>query len=158
MDLNTIKLSLGSLLITFLMFSCTYNQSSTEKSKVKSVKDTCDLWYSAAGNDIRDALGNNIESGIGCRSCHSPQDKRDFRNLPTMREISAIDSLKLSDFIFIARHNGFFKTIPASQFRIKKIDSLSACDRENLLHFLKGYGRPIKQVLKSSIDTTGANK
>jgi hypothetical protein len=157
MELNTIKLSLGSLLLTFLIFGCADHKKSTEETKHKPIQDTCGAWYSAVGNDIRDAKGNEIESAIGCRSCHSPRDTRDFRNLLTMHEISAIDSSKLDDFIFTTKHNDLFKKIPDAQFRIKKIDSLSECDRKNLLHFLKGYSRPIKHILKRPVDTTNVN-
>ncbi|WP_316824050.1 hypothetical protein [Pedobacter miscanthi] len=137
MHLNITKLSLDSFLIIFLAVSCTENKkykSETIKIQPKKIIDDC------VTLDL--AKGNNLEFNVGCSGCHTAHEKRNLLNVPSFPELSRIDSLKLSDFIFLSKHNGYFKKEPTLNFRIKKIDSLSECDRKNLIHFIKQYNRP----------------
>lgn len=152
MDLNTIKLSLGNLLmILFLTAGCvnkTKVNDHTNKSTNRTITDTCKLSFDK---------GYEIGSNISCRSCHAQSEQRNALNLHTMHELSRMDSLKLSDYLFITKHKknlDFFKNSPISMLRLKRIDSLSECDRKNLVHFIKEYSRPHKYILKIPNDTT----
>jgi len=148
MDLNTIKLNLGNLLmISFLTVGCV-NKTKVSDQTNKVITDTCKLSFD---------IGYEIGSNISCRSCHAQGEQRNALNLPTMNELSATDSLKLDDFLFITKHKknlDFFKDSPISMLRLKRIDSLSECDRKNLLHFIKEYSRPHKYILKTPNDIT----
>ncbi|WP_440789325.1 c-type cytochrome [Pedobacter sp. 22226] len=131
-----------------LAIGCTNsNKTSIAKTDIPP-RDTCGPWYSAAGNDIRDSKGSDLAFDIGCNSCHPSGGNRTMITLPTFEEISRIDSLKLRDFIFISKHKGYFKKEPALNYKIKKIDSLSDCDRKNLIHYIKNQSRIIVHVLQ----------
>ena len=110
--------------------------------------DTCRLNFNK---------GYDLISDISCRSCHSEGSKRNVLNLPTMDELSNMDSLKLRDFLFIIKHKknlAFFKDSPISKLRLKKIDSLSQCDRKNLIHYIKEYSRPHVYILSAPPDSS----
>jgi hypothetical protein len=152
MDLNTIKPSLGNLLIILLFAAGCINKTKVKDDTNKATKrittDTCKLSFDK---------GYEIGSNISCRSCHAQGEQRNALNLPTMNELSGMDSLKLSGFLFTTKHKknlDFFKDSPISMLRLKRIDSLSECDRKNLLHFIKEYSRPHKYILKTPNDTT----
>jgi len=138
---NTIKLSLGSIFLIFVI-SCTNGKpGDIMKSKMQNTpKDTCQL-------DLGKA--QNIELGVGCGNCHTYDEKRRYPNLPTYAEISAIDSLKLSEFIFKTRHNGYFlrDTILLNHTN-KALDTLGECEKRNLIFFIKSVNRRFPQILK----------
>lgn len=148
MDLNTIKLSLGNLLmISFLTAGCINKTKVNDHTDTNTaITDSCKLSFNK---------GYEIGSNISCRSCHAQSEQRNALNLPTMHELSRMDSLKLSNFLFITKHKknlDFFKESPISILRLKRIDSLTECDRKNLVHFIKEYNRPHKYILKTPND------
>ncbi|WP_157255358.1 hypothetical protein [Pedobacter sp. Leaf216] len=142
---NIIRLSLGSLLIISFIIGCTgkNNKEAATKNRAKMLVDTCDALYLAKGSDL--------EFNIGCRSCHVEQEKRYYPKVPSYFELSKMDSLKLRDFIFISKHKGYFKSERFLSNKIKTLDSLSDCDRKNLIHYIKEYNRP--QALPTKLDT-----
>lgn len=141
MVLNTIKVSFGSvLLLLFVACTNTGNQHNRQNSISKVQKDTCQLDLGAA---------ESIELHVGCGNCHTYDPKRQFPQVPTFKEIADIDSLTLSDFIFKTRHKGYFlKDTILSNHNNKALDTLSECDKKNLIHFIKSNNRRIPQVLK----------
>jgi len=138
---NTIKLSLGSLFLIFAISCTNGNHKKIEQSKVSTaLKDTCQLDLGAA---------QNIELGVGCGNCHTYDDKRRYPKLPTYAEISAMDSLKLSNFIFKTRHNGYFlKDTILLNHNNKALDTLDECEKRNLMFFIKSVNRKFPQILK----------
>lgn len=138
---NTIKLSLGSLLLIFAISCTNGNHKKIEQTKTSNVlKDTCQLDLGAA---------QNIELGVGCGNCHTYDEKRRYQKLPTYSEISAMDSLKLSDFIFKTRHNGYFlKDTMLVNHNNKALDTLNECEKRNLMFFIKSVNRHFPQILK----------
>ncbi|MGN7985780.1 hypothetical protein ACTJKC_00485 [Pedobacter sp. 22226] len=145
MDLNITKLILGSFLIILFIIGCKgENKEVTTKNDAKMLADTCGALYPAKGSEL--------EFSIGCRSCHAQQEKRIYSHVPSYFELSKIDSLKLRDFIFISKHKGYFKKEPFLNHKIKTLDSLSDCDRKNLIHYIKEYNRPHVYILRTPED------
>lgn len=147
MDFNTIKLSLSSLLIILLMLSCRNPTEHKTTSLAKVVLDSCKVVPEKAGE---------LGSDISCTSCHTLADERVSPDVFTMKEVSDMDSLKLRDFLFIIRHKknlSLYKEAPITKQRLKKIDSLSDCDRKNLIHYIKEYNRPHLYILRTPEDT-----
>jgi len=145
MVLNTIKVSLGSLALILFM-SCNQGNKRTENPIPKPAiqKLSCILDLGAT---------ESIELHVGCGNCHTSNAERAFPNVPTYAEIAAIDSLKLSDFIFKQRHNGYFlRDTILLNHNNKAIDTLDECERRNLIHFIKSNNRRIPQVFKLPAD------
>ncbi|GAA4201280.1 hypothetical protein GCM10022289_14400 [Pedobacter jeongneungensis] len=133
MDFNITKLSLGSLLMVLIALSCRNNDKTDVL--VKNKTDTCKV-----DTEKAEKLGR----GISCTSCHTLADERVGPNVFTMKEVSDMDSLKLRDFLFIIKHKknlSLYKDAPIAKQRLEKIDSLSECDRKNLIHYVKEYNR-----------------
>lgn len=142
---NIIRLSLGSFYFIILTLGCKSDKEDKSRATQNKVTiDTCKLSL---------AKGNNLEFNIGCSGCHTAHEKRNFLNVPSFPELSRMDSLKLKDFIFINKHKGYFKKEPALNFRLKKIDSLSECDRKNLIHYIKQYNRPHVYITNTPSDS-----
>ncbi|QNK60988.1 hypothetical protein H7F33_10335 [Pedobacter sp. PAMC26386] len=132
MGLNIIKLSLGSLIIFCSLFACNNSQSKQVKSVIIVQKDSCRLDLSK---------GEAVVLNLGeCRYCHLRNDVPRFKkNIPIWKELAGMDSLKLSNFIFVGKHNGMYKKVfPAV---LKRIDSLDDCQKRNLIHFIKAASR-----------------
>ncbi|MCX2495879.1 hypothetical protein OQX63_20460 [Pedobacter sp. PF22-3] len=147
MDLNITKLSLGNLLLVLLTLSCINRNNDSSETLAKIKTDTCKIDQEKA-----DALG----SDISCTSCHTLAEERVSPNVFTMKEVSDMDSLKLRDFLFIIKHKknlSLYKDAPITKQRLKKIDSLSDCDRKNLIHYIKEYNRPHLYILRTAEDT-----
>jgi hypothetical protein len=141
MALNIIKVSLGRFLV-LVFFSCTNgrHQKTDSNSISKIQKDTCQLDLGSA---------QSIELHVGCGNCHTYDAKRQFPQVPTFKEIADIDSLKLSNFIFKTRHNGYFlKDTILLNHNNKALDTLDECEKRNLVYFIKSNNRRIPQVLK----------
>ena len=141
MVLNIIKVSLGSFL-ALVFFSCTNgaHKQTVVNNISKVAQDTCQL-------DLGKA--QSIELHVGCINCHTYDEKRQFAQVPTFKEISNIDSLKLSNFIFKTRHNGYFlKDTILLNHNNKALDTLDVCEKRNLIYFIKSNNRHIPQVLK----------
>ena len=138
-------ISLGSIAIV-LFISCNQGNKRTESAKSKPAmqKLSCILDLGAT---------ESIELHVGCGNCHTSNANRAFSNVPTYAEIAAIDSLKLSDFIFKKRHNGYFlRDTILLNHNNKAIDTLDECERRNLIHFIKSNNRRIPQVFKLPAD------
>ena len=137
---STKKLILGSAII-FFAISCTSDQKKVKQSRVAEIRrDTCQL-----------ALGKAqiIELGVGCGNCHTYDEKRRYPKLPTYAEISSMDSLRLSEFIFKTRHNGYFLTdTMLINHNNKALDTLNVCEKRNLMFFIKSVNRHFPQILK----------
>ena len=147
MDLNITKLSLGSLLLVLLTLSCINRNNDKSDALAKIKTDTCKIDPEKA-----DALG----SDISCTSCHTLAKERVSPDVFTMKEVSDMNSLKLRDFLFIIRHKknlSLYKEAAITKQRLKKIDSLSDCDRKNLIHYIKEYNRPHLYILRTPEDT-----
>jgi len=127
MDFNTIKLNLSSLLIC-LLIACTGSNKKETAKKSDIKKDTCKL-------DLY--IGSNIEFSLGCANCHHKMGDRMFPNSPTFSELSAMDSLKLKDFIFKSKHKGMYP----EYYKVKRPDTLSECEIQNLMHYIKNFSR-----------------
>lgn len=132
MVLNTIKLSLGSVII-LLAIACTNGNIRVEnsaKSKIKLSKDFCNVIL---------ADGRKSINTLGCRNCHSINDywPRSKPNIPLFIEISALDSIKLADYIFKDKHNGMY----TREFKKdgQRIDSLDNCQKRAIIAYIKGY-------------------
>lgn len=141
MVLNIIKVSLGSFLV-LVFFSCTNGgHQKTDSNNISKIqKDNCQLDLGRA---------QSIELHVGCGNCHTYDSKRQFTQVPTFKEIADIDSLKLSDFIFKTRHNGYFlKDTILLNHNNKALDTLDECEKRNLVYFIKSNNRRIPQVLK----------
>ncbi|MDO7742733.1 MAG: hypothetical protein MUP99_03135 [Pedobacter sp.] len=139
MILSSIKQSLGSLIILGLLIACTSEAKVESRRGFLISTDTCKA----------DLIEGRILVGkLSCTNCHLVLDEapRMRKNIPLLREISMMDSLKLSSYIFDTKHNGMFiKDYPDSK---KILDSLSECDKSNLTHYLKEHNR--EQVRASS--------
>ena len=143
MVLSSIRLSLGSLIICTL-FTCTgkVNKENSIQQVVKAVKDTCNLELSR---------GRRLITNLSCTNCHIVWDNgpRMRKNIPLFTDLSAMDSLKLRDYVFKTKHNGMYiKDFPDAG---KKIDSLSECDKNNLIHYIKDHN-------KEHINSSSKNK
>lgn len=141
MEFNTIKISLGSLILLFF-FSCAGgDHHKADLNNISNIKrDSCKLELGTA---------QMIELHVGCINCHTYDEKRRFPQVPTIKEVANIDSLKLSDFIFEARHNGYFlKDTILLNHNNKALDTLDACEKRNLLYYIKSQNRRILQSLK----------
>ncbi|MET4138470.1 hypothetical protein [Pedobacter sp. UYP1] len=135
MDSNIIRLNLGSLIVCAII-SCTNNsgKSHSQVSKKQEI-DTCDL---------KPFIGSNIENKVGCENCHRDSERRIYPEVLTYTELSATDSLKLSDFIFKTKHNNLYIKEPMLRDHgNKKLDSLTECQRRSLIHYLKDHNRNI---------------
>ncbi|MCX2485023.1 hypothetical protein [Pedobacter sp. MR2016-24] len=132
MVLYTIKRNLGSIIIGCCLLAC--NNSHHTNEKVLAVKiDSCQLSLS---------FGDAVMAKMGeCRYCHLRGDVPRFEeNVPTLTELAAMDSLKISNFIFIGGHSGMYKESSSPLFK-RKLDSLDDCEKRNLIHFIKDYKR-----------------
>lgn len=123
---------LSSLAICFIIVAYNNNRPLQSQKSKSVLKDSCRLERST---------GSMVIAKVGeCRHCHLMFDVPRMRaHIPIMNEIAALDSLKLSDYLFRSRHNGMYtKSYPSSN---KAIDSLDECERKNLIHFIKNAGR-----------------
>jgi hypothetical protein len=129
---NIIRLSLGSFIICLLLSSCNSQESKHIKDVTYTKNDTCRLDLSR-GEAVILKLGE-------CRYCHLINDVPRFKkNIPIFKELATLDSLKLSNFIFVGKHNGMYKKVFPQV--VKRIDSLDDCQKRNLIHFIKDAGR-----------------
>lgn len=126
MDFNIIKLNLSSAIIC-LLIACSGNKKESVKMPVLK-PDSCKL-------DLY--VGSNIEFSLGCANCHHKMGDRMFPKSPTFSELSAMDSLKLKDFIFKSKHKGMYP----EYYRVKRPDTLSQCEIQNLMHYIKNFNR-----------------
>lgn len=141
-----IKLSLSNLLIILLTLSCRNSTEHKTTSLAKTVVDTCKVAPEKA-----EELGQDIS----CTSCHTSADERVSPDVFTMKEVSNMDSLELREFLFIVKHKknlSLYKDAPIAKQRLKKIDSLSDCDRKNLINYIKQYNRPHLFILRTPED------
>lgn len=123
------------------MLSCSNGgKKKPDKAEVQVAhKDSCILDLGAA---------QSIESKVGCANCHTPSPVRKYPEVPRYAELSAMDSLKLSDFIFKTRHKGLF--LSDTSFRNhqnKAIDTLNECERRNLIHYIKNFKKVSDDLL-----------
>ncbi|MGN7985782.1 hypothetical protein ACTJKC_00495 [Pedobacter sp. 22226] len=134
MDLNSTKPNLGSLFIGLLIIGFSSCSDPKEKDvKIRQTKiDTCNLNLEK---------GHLLEVDVSCRSCHVESENRTSLDLPTMYDLSRMDSLKLNNFIFISKHKDYFKKDTLLDFRLKSITRFSECERKNLVHYIKNYKR-----------------
>lgn len=131
---NTIKQSLGSVII-LLAIACTNNnirEENSAKSKIKFVKDSCNIIL---------AEGHQNINTFGCRNCHSINDygPRSKQHIPLFIEISALDSIKLADYVFKYKHNGMY----SKEFKKdgQRLDSLDNCQKRAMIAYIKSYHR-----------------
>ncbi|AMP98929.1 hypothetical protein AY601_2024 [Pedobacter cryoconitis] len=128
---NIIRLSLGSFTICLFLSSCNSQESKHIKDVTYTKNDTCRLDLSK-GEAVILKLGE-------CRYCHLINDVPRFKkNIPIFKELAAFDSLKLSNFIFVGKHNGMYKKVFPQV--VKRVDSLDDCQKQNLIHFIKDAG------------------
>lgn len=143
MVLSLIRLSLGSLGMCVL-FACTgsVNNKNRIPQVIKAVKDTCNLDLTG---------GRRLIANLSCTNCHIVWDNgpRMRKNIPLFTELSAMDSLKLRDYVFKTKHNGMY--IKDFSDAGKRIDSLSECDKNNLIHYIKDHN-------KDHINSSSKNK
>lgn len=134
MELNTIRLSLGSLVICMVLACTNTPTTGTKALQINTAKiDTCSLKL---------YIGSRIESDMGCRNCHIKSDSSKLApNIPIFRELSAMDSLTLKNYIFKSKHNGMYSNElkPSGE----KLDKLTDCQIRNMMHYIKNYGRDI---------------
>jgi len=119
------------IVLFYLMISCSSNHRSEENSLRTSV-DSC-LVNLYDGELLLDKIGI-------CRSCHlaGPGPRFDAMTL-TFNELSVLESSKISDYVFAKKHGGMFvKDYPESG---QVIDSLSNCDKKNLIHLIKAAAK-----------------
>jgi len=133
MGLSSIRLSLGSVLV-FILFACSgrENKGNVNLQTVRTANDSCKL-------DLTD--GRRLVNSLSCTNCHTVWDlaPRVRKEVPIFTEISSMDSLKLSDYVFRTKHNGMFiKDFPDAG---KIIDSLSECEKNNLIHYIKDHNK-----------------
>lgn len=133
MVLSSIRLSLGSLIMCVL-FACTGATNNENKipEVIKAVTDTCNLELSG---------GRRLIANLSCINCHIVWDNgpRMRKDIPLFAELSGMDSLKLRNYVFKTKHNGMYiKDFPDAG---KKIDSLSECDKNNLIHYIKDHNK-----------------
>ncbi|MBB6498950.1 hypothetical protein [Pedobacter cryoconitis] len=133
MVLSSIRLSLGSLVMCIL-FACAdgANKGNKTSQVARTVNDTCNL-------DLNG--GRRLVANLSCTNCHIIWDHgpRMRKDIPLFTELSTMDSLKLRDYIFKTKHNGMYKKdYPDAG---KKIDSLSECDKNNLIHYIKDHNK-----------------
>lgn len=121
---------LSGLLIVLICFFCACTGRPVKKSVKEPAqnKDACNL-------DLY--IGNNIENNLGCGNCHHKMGDRMYRNIPTFSELSAMDSLKLQNFIFKTKHKGMYP----EYYKVKRPDTLSECEVQNLMHYIKDINR-----------------
>jgi len=124
---NTIKLSLGSFL-TFVIFACT-NETKSMKQISTEIIDTCKYYRSDA---------RQVVSSLSCYTCHVKADVR-VNDMPTFSEISSMDSLKIINFAFIKKHNGWFSN--SGVYKSTKMDTLSDCEIKSAIRYIKDYNR-----------------
>jgi len=119
------------LVISGFLIACTSGTSG--KLKVAfTAADTC------KADRIK---GRILGDKLSCTNCHFAWDEatRLREDILLLREISLMDSVKLSSYIFKTRHNGMFsKDFPDAK---NTVDSLSDCDQKNLIHYLKDHNR-----------------
>lgn len=131
MVLNTIKLGLGSLFV-LLILACSGNKVKEKKQSGTTMlnKNSCNLSL---------ANGRQIVNKLGCRNCHSRNDygPAPMKNIPLFIKVSAMDSIKLAEYIFKTRHNNMYnKELKDSG---KKLDSLNDCERKDMISYIKSY-------------------
>ncbi|WP_157263330.1 hypothetical protein [Pedobacter sp. R20-19] len=124
---NLIKLSLGSLLV-FLIFACT-NETKSIKQVSTEIMDTCKYYKSDA---------RKVVSSLSCYTCHVKAEVR-VNNMPTFSEISSMDSLKIINFAFIKKHNGWFSN--TGVYKSARMDTLNDCEIKSVIRYIKDYNR-----------------
>lgn len=125
MVLNTIKITLGSILL-LLAIAC------HTQEKKKSDQNTCRYYAYDA---------HQIVSNLGCKNCHVPYGDRMDKNILTMKEISIIDSLKLVNYTFTKKHKGSYSKNGA--FKTTIMDTLNECEIKSVIRYIKDSGRDI---------------
>ncbi|MGN7989213.1 hypothetical protein ACTJKC_17830 [Pedobacter sp. 22226] len=127
---NTIRLSLGSLLI-FLMLACRSEPDNVTNVAQKKPIDTCRYYRYDA---------RHIVSDLGCYNCHVKNGER-WYEMPTFKELSAMDSLKLIDYAFTKKHKGWYSK--NGTFKTVKMDTLSDCEIKSAIRYIKDYNRDL---------------
>ena len=127
---NTIRLSLGSLLI-LSMLACRSKPDSVTNIAPKKTIDTCRYYRYDA---------RHIVSNLGCYNCHVRTDERLFKII-TFSELSKIDSLKIIDYAFTKKHKGWYSK--TGTFKKSRMDTLSDCEIKSAIRYIKDYNRNI---------------
>lgn len=140
MESITIKLSLAALVLCFLLSCSNGTNGKTETIKAAPIqKDSCSLNTGAA---------ETIELSVGFANCHTPGPVRKYPEVPRYAELSATDSLKLSNFIFKTKHKGLLLSDTSFQnHQNKAIDRLNECERRNLIHYIKNFKKVSDDLL-----------
>lgn len=125
-----IRLSLGSLLI-FTMLACRSKPENITSTNPKKSIDTCRYYRYDA---------RQIVSSLGCYNCHIKNSKR-WYEMPTFKELSAMDSLKLVNYAFIKKHKGWYSE--KGTFKTARMDTLSKCEIKSVIRYIKDFGRDI---------------
>ncbi|RLJ77198.1 hypothetical protein [Pedobacter alluvionis] len=127
---NTIRLSLGSLLI-LSMLACRSKPDNVTHIAPKKTIDTCRYYRYDA---------RHIVSNLGCYNCHVRTDERLFKII-TFSELSTIDSLKIIDYAFTKKHKGWYSK--TGTFKKSRMDTLSDCEIKSAIRYIKDYNRNI---------------
>ena len=132
MCLDLIKQRLTILVISGFLIGCT-SGTTVESRQVA---------FTPTNNCKADRIkGRILADKLSCTNCHFVWDEavRLRKDIPLLREISLMDSVKLSSYIFNTRHNGMFsEDFPDAK---NTIENLSDCDQKNLIHYLKDHNR-----------------
>lgn len=132
MQLSIIKLSLGSVLISFA-FACSNGIKNNDDIKKKN-EDTCKYYRYDAGQII---------SNLGCKNCHirmSIEEKDEYGAI-TFLGLAAMDSLKLINYVFDKKHKGWYSK--NGTFKAARMDTLSECEIKSVIRYIKDQGRDI---------------
>jgi len=130
---NTIRLSLGSLLI-LSMFACRSKPDSVTNIAPKKTIDTCRYYRYDA---------RHIVSNLGCYNCHVKSGER-WYEIPTFKELSSMDSLKLINYAFTKEHKGWYgKT---GTFKTARMDTLTDCEIKSAIRYIKDYNRDLQPM------------
>ncbi len=78
-------------------------------------------------------------TGLGCDNCHTQLGSNKFKDIPTFSGISAIDSLKMIDFAFKKRHNGWYN----KNLKSVRMDTLNDCEIKSVIRYIKDYNRDL---------------
>jgi len=126
---NTIKISLGNLLLIFF-FSC----QNIQKNVNRKTLEKCSYSRYEAGQII---------SNLGCKNCHIRMTiaKKDEYGSPTFIGLAAMDSLKLIDYAFAKKHKGWYSK--TGSFKALRMDTLSDCEIKSAIRYIKDAARNI---------------
>ncbi|NTE03456.1 hypothetical protein G6M26_06865 [Agrobacterium tumefaciens] len=129
---NTIKLSLGSLFFA-IFFSCVNKPKSIENIAInQKCLDTC-IYVKH--------IGRQIMSGLGCDNCHTKLGSNKYKDILTFDDISILDSIKILEFSFIKRHNGWYNK--NGDLKSARMDTLSDCEIRSVIRYIKDFSRDV---------------